>query len=76
MPRETISIQVDPEAAQACKAAPRAHQKKMEALLGLWLRGLAAAKPADLKEVMSRVGRNARARALTPEVLESLLKEA
>ena len=73
---ETIPIQVDPEAAQAYKAAPPGDQKKMEAILSLWLRDLTSAEPAALKEVMNRVGRKARTRGLTPEVLESLLKEA
>ncbi|HUI41129.1 MAG TPA: hypothetical protein VL523_04090 [Terriglobia bacterium] len=76
MATETISIHVDPETAQAYKAAPPADRTKMEALLSLWLRDLATAEPAGLNEVMTRVGRKARARGLTPEVLESLLKEA
>jgi len=76
MMTETIAIQVDPEAARAYKAAPPDDQKKMQALLSLWLRDLATAQPATLKEIMTDVSQKAQARGLTPEVLESLLKES
>jgi hypothetical protein len=76
MMTETIAIQVDPEAARAYKAAPPDDQKKIQALLSLWLRDLATAPPATLKEIMADVSHTAQARGLTPEVLESLLKES
>ncbi len=72
---ETITIQVDPETAKAYKAAPPDDQKKMQALLSLWLKDLATAEPVTLKEIMSYLSHRAKARGLTPEVLESLLKE-
>ncbi len=75
MATETITIQIDPEAARAYQDAPPADQKKMRALLSLWLRDLAKAGPTTLKEIMSDVGTTARARGLTPEILEDLLKE-
>jgi hypothetical protein len=67
---------VDAEAAKAYKAAPPDNQKKIQALVSLWLRDLATAEPATLKEIMSDVSKKAQARGLTPELLESLLKEA
>jgi hypothetical protein len=76
MSKETITIQVDPEAAKAYKASPPGDQKKMEILLGLWLRDLATAQPGTLKEFMSNLSQKAQARGLTLETLESLLKEA
>jgi len=76
MASDTITIQVDSEAAKAYSAAPPADQKKMRALLSLWLRDLATAEPATLKEIMADLSRKAQARGLTPEVLESLLREA
>ena len=72
MSRETITIQVDPEAAKAYKAAPPDEQEKMQALLSLWLRDLATAQPATLKEIMSDLSQKAQACGLTPEALESL----
>jgi len=76
MPTETISVPLDPEAAKAYNAAPLADQKKMKALLSLWLRDLARAEPSDLKKLMDDVSRKAHARGLSPEILESLLKDA
>jgi hypothetical protein len=76
MATETITIQVDPEAARAYKAAPPADQRKMGALLGLWLKDAATAEPAALKRMMSDLSKKARDRGLTPEILENLLKEA
>jgi hypothetical protein len=75
MTMETITIQVDPQAARAYKAAPHHEQLKMQALLGLWLKDLATAEPATLKEIMNDLSRKAEARGLTPEAVESLLKE-
>jgi len=74
MATQTITIQVDPEAARAYQDAPPADQKKMRALLSLWLRDVATAGPATLKEIMSDVSQKARARGLTPEILADLLK--
>ena len=76
MATQTITIQVDPEAARAHEAAPPADQKKMRALLRLWLRDVAKAGPETLKEAMSDISKKARARGLTPEILEDLLREA
>ena len=76
MARDTITIQVDPEAAKAFKAAPADHKKKIQAVLSIWLKDLATAETATLKEIMKDVSKKARARGLTPEKLESLLKEA
>jgi hypothetical protein len=76
MAMETITIQVDREAARAYKAAPAADQRKMEALLSLWLKDVAMAEPAALKQMMTDLSKKARDRGLTSEILEDLLKEA
>jgi hypothetical protein len=76
MATNTITIQVDPEVARAYQDAPPDDQKKMRALLSLWLRDLAASESATLKEIMSEVSQRAQARGLTPELVEELLKEA
>jgi hypothetical protein len=76
MAAETITIQVDGEAARAYKAALPGDQRKMEALLSLWLTDVATAEPAALKEMMTDLSTKARRRGLTPEILQSLLKEA
>jgi len=66
MATETITIQVDPEAARAYHDAPPADQKKMRALLRIWLRDVATSGPATLREIMSdcqQEGKGARAHA-------------
>lgn len=73
---ETLTIPLDPEAAKAYRAATPDDQKKMRALLSLWLRDLTKAESVNLKKLMDDVSRKARARGLTPEILESLLKGA
>ena len=76
MPTETITVPLDPEAAKAYNAASLEEQKKIKALLSLWLRELATAEPSDLKKLMDDVSRKAQAQGITPEILESLLKGA
>jgi hypothetical protein len=48
----------------------------MQALLSLWLRELAAGQYPSLQQVLDDVGHKAKARGLTPEILDSLLKGA
>lgn len=76
MPNETITLPLDPEAAKAYKAAAPEDQKKMQVLVSLWLRELATTEPPDLKKMMDEASQKARARGLTPKILESLLKGA
>ncbi len=73
---ENITIPVDPQAASAYNSAAPEERQKMQALLALWLRDLVAAEPATLKQIMDDVSRQARARGLSPDLLESLLKGA
>ena len=74
MSTETITIQVDTEAARAFKAASADEQKKLQALLTVWLRELADANAPSLKQTMTDISRKAQARGLTPETLDSLLE--
>ena len=76
MATENITLQVDREAARAFNAAPPADQRKMGALLSLWLKDVATAEPETLKRLMTDISRKARDRGLTPETLDNLLKEA
>jgi len=70
----TITIPLDPETARAYDSATPEEKRKMQALLSLWLRELAAHEGPSLQEVLDEVGRKAKARGLTPEILDSLLK--
>ena len=62
--------------ARAFNAAPPADQRKMGALLSLWLKDVTMAEPAALKQLMTDLSRKARDHGLTPEILDNLLKEA
>jgi hypothetical protein len=44
-------------------------------LLGIWLKEYARADGTSLKETMNDISRKAQSRGLTPEILESILKE-
>ncbi|MBI4673921.1 MAG: hypothetical protein HY741_19930 [Chloroflexi bacterium] len=71
---ETITIRVVPEAAKAYTAASPDEQRKLEALLSIWL--IQALKTNDsLEEIMREMSHHAQARGLTPEILETLLHE-
>jgi hypothetical protein len=75
MATATISIQVDEEAAKAFAAVPTEEQRKIEFLLSLRLQDLTIGSRRPLKAVMDEIGKQAEARGLTPEILESLLHD-
>ncbi len=76
MAKGTITIPLDPETARAYDSAGPEEKRKMQALVSLWLRELAAGEYPPLQQVLDEVGRKAKARGLTPEMLDSLLKGA
>jgi hypothetical protein len=74
MEKETITIRVSPEAARVYNTATTEQQRKLEVLLSLKLTEVArTARP--LEDIMEEISREAQARGLTPEILESLLNE-
>ena len=75
MSTEAITIKVDSDAASAFNRAPAEEQRKMEALVSLWLKEIASADTRPLKEVMNEIGCEAHRRGMTPEILEPLLKD-
>jgi len=75
MPTETIPITVDAEAAHRfCEASPE-ERRKLELLLRLRLRELTLGRARPLKDIMDEIGTAAEAKGLTPEKLESMLRE-
>jgi hypothetical protein len=76
MPNSTITIPLDPQTAQAYDSASPQEKRKLQALLSLRLRELASEDFPSLQEVLNKVGQKAKARGLTPEILDSLLKGA
>lgn len=76
MANPTITIPLDPQTARAYESASPQEKRKMQALLSLRLRELASGEYPSLQEVLDEVGRKAKDRGLTPEILDSLLKGA
>lgn len=76
MANPTITIPLDPQTARAYESASPQEKRKMQALLSLRLRELASGEYPSLQEVLDEVGRKAKDRGLTSEILDSLLKGA
>ncbi len=72
---ETITLQVESDAARFYNDAPPTDKQKLQALFGSWLKQYAEADLDSLKRTMDEISRNAQNRGLTPEILESLLAD-
>ena len=75
MSTDITSIQVEPDIANAYNAASQEDRKKIQLLMGLWLRELSTQPNMSLTEVMDLISDRVQARGLTPEILESILVE-
>ena len=71
---DTITIAVDPDLADAYRAASDQDRRKLDLLLNLRLRDVTRTGES-LQDVMAAITQNARARGLTPEILEELLRD-
>jgi hypothetical protein len=72
---ETITLQVESDAARFYNDASQTDKQKLQALFGNWLKHYAEADVDSLKRTMDEIGSNAQAKGLTPEILESLLAD-
>ena len=70
-----LTIEVDADDARAFAEASPEDRKKMQLLLRLRLKDLLEPSEVPLLELMESVGREAEARGMTPEILESILHE-
>ena len=75
MSTEVITLEIDSVAVEAYKSASPEERQKLKVLLGLWLKEYAKADAFSLEEILDDLGRKARSRGLTPEILESILEE-
>ncbi len=71
-----VTIPLDPQTARAYNSADPEEKRKIQALLSLWLRELTAGEYPSLQQVLDEAGHKAKARGLTPEMLDSILKGA
>jgi hypothetical protein len=75
MATTTLTIQVETEAAKAFAAASPEEQRKMQLLLSLRLQDLTTLQGKPLQAVMDEIGAGTVTRGLTPEILESLVRD-
>lgn len=75
METRTITIRVNAEVSRTFEAASEDQRHKLEALISLKL-GDATRRKRSLEEAMSGISRNAQARGLTPEILNSIVDES
>ena len=74
MSTEVISIRVDAEAAKAFRSLSEEDRRRLEAILSIRLSEITQ-RGESLEAVMQEISDKAKARGLTPEILNSLLNE-
>ena len=75
MDTKSITIAVDAAAADAYAAAPWEQQRKIQLLLSMYLRDITLRPRRPLREVMRELAAEAADNGLTPEILDSILRE-
>jgi hypothetical protein len=76
MAQSIIAVPLDPDTARAYESASPEERRKIQAVVSLWIRELAAKNLPSLQSVLDDVGSKAQARGLSQEMLDSLLKGA
>jgi hypothetical protein len=74
MENSAITITLDPQTARAYDCAGPEEKRKIQALLSLWLRDLTGGEYPSLQQILDDVAQKAKARGLTPEMLDPILK--
>ena len=70
-----ITIEVDADAAKVYAAATPEEQWKMQLLLSPRLQDITTGPARPLREVIDEISQRAAERGLTPEILESILRD-
>ena len=74
MATETITLEIDSEAARTLNSVSAEVRERWLVLFGIWLKQYAKADGASLEQAMNEIGEKAKNRGLTPEILESILR--
>ena len=74
METKPITIRVSADVAEAFESASEEQRRKLEAMLSLKLVD-ATRRKKPLDALMKEISRNAKARGLTPEILNSILDD-
>jgi hypothetical protein len=72
---QEITIEVSPDVAKTYQSASPQERKKIQAIATILLQNQVDKDVAFLHELMNEISDRARARGLTPEILESILNE-
>jgi hypothetical protein len=72
---QEIKIEVSPEVAEAYQSASPQERKKIQAIVSILLQKQVDKDTVFLRELMDEISERAKARGLTPEILESILNE-
>ena len=72
---ETITMEVESDTARLFNSTTQSEKEKLQTLFGIWLKRFATSDVDSLKQTMDEIARNAKARGLTPEILESILAD-
>ena len=71
---DQITVSVDSEVAEIYRSASVTDRRKLDLLVNLRLRDVTG-PGKSLQKIMHEISRNARARGLTPDILQSILDE-
>lgn len=75
MATETITLEIDSDAARAFKSVSAEQRAKLQVLLGIWLKEYSRADGATLQQTMDEISDKAKSRGLTSDILESILRQ-
>jgi hypothetical protein len=75
MATETITFEIDSDTARAFESVSEEQRAKLQILLGIWLQEFSRSESSLLQQTMDEISRNAKGRGLTPEILESILRQ-
>ena len=72
---EPITMNLDPDAARMFRLATDCEREKLQMLMGALLREYGRSDGQSLKDLMDEIADSAQRRGLTPDLLESILKD-
>ena len=72
---ETITLEVEADAAKVFNGAAEEDKEKLQILFESWLKQYSETDVKSFKRTMDEIGGNAQRRGLTPEILDSILAD-
>jgi hypothetical protein len=72
---KVLEIPLEAELVDIYNNASKSDQLKIQMLLRLWIKEIRNPNPPSLREIMEKMGAEAQARGMTPEILEDILAD-